>query len=287
MPEIDRVASAARAALARADLSVHDERRRTGHLRYLVARASRAGQVLVGLVTTSSAPRPALARAAALLMEEPGVVGVVWVPNDASSGAILAPGAQLLAGAASLVESIAGVTIDTFLQIHLDQAEALYARLADRAGGSSTAIDLYCGAGAIAFTLAARGASALGLERNPAAVKAAERAAERAGLAGRARFRAAPAAELPRLLADAPVDLVVVNPPRQGLDPTVRSALAARPPPCLAYVSCGPESLARDLAELAAGGLRIETVEPFDLMPGTGHVETLVIARPGPPRDRS
>jgi len=86
----------------------------------------------------------------------------------------------------------------------------------------------------------------------------------------------------------------VVNPPRQGLEPAVRAALAARPPPVLAYVSCGPASLGRDLAELAAAGLRVDSVEPFDLMPGTGHVETLVIARSeaavpgrGPAPDRS
>jgi 23S rRNA (uracil1939-C5)-methyltransferase len=292
MPEIDRVAAAARVALARTDLAVHDERRRAGHLRYVVVRASRAGQVLVGLVTTSAAPRAALERAAAALMDKDGVVGVVWVPNDATSGAILAPGARLLAGAASFSETIAGVAvdvaIDTFLQIHLDQAEALYARLADRvgAGPATTAIDLYCGIGAIAFTLAGRGARALGLERNPTAAAAASYAADRAGLADRVRFEAAPAADLPGLLGREPVDLVVVNPPRQGLDPTVRRALAEQAPQTLAYVSCGPESLARDLAELDAAGLRAHTVEPFDLMPGTGHVETLVIARSDRARDR-
>ena len=54
--------------------------------------------------------------------------------------------------------------------------------------------------------------------------------------------------------------------------------LAANPPALLAYVSCGPESLGRDLTELAAAGLHIESIEPFDLMPGTGHVETLALA---------
>ncbi|HWM87742.1 MAG TPA: 23S rRNA (uracil(1939)-C(5))-methyltransferase RlmD [Kofleriaceae bacterium] len=291
MPAIDSAAAAARAALEESRLEVHDERRRTGHLRYVVVRASRAGHVLVGLVTTSAAPRPALERVAQALLREPAVRGVVWVPNDATSGAILGPRPELLAGEPALTETVAGVAvdvaIDTFLQIHLDQAEALYSRLADRAGAGPEmrAIDLYCGVGAIAFALARRGARVLGLERNPSAAQAAGRAADRAGL-DRASFETAPAAELPRLLRD-PVDLIVVNPPRQGLDSTVRAQLAAHPPPILAYVSCGPESLGRDLAELTAAGLRIDSVEPFDLMPGTGHVETLVIARTDPARDRS
>lgn len=294
MPAIDRARAAVQAVLSATDLAVHDERRRAGHLRYAVVRASRAGRVLIGLVTTGDAPRPTLERAAAALMEQPDVAGVVWIPNDAASGAILAhDDAHLLAGAASLTETIAGVAIDvaidTFLQVDLDQAEALYARLADRAGAgrSTRAIDLYCGVGAIAFTLAARGARALGLERNPAAVRAAATAAARAGLGDAVRFEAAPAADLPRLLAGEPVDLVVVNPPRQGLDASVRAALAASPPATLAYVSCGPDSLGRDLADLAGAGLAVDTVEPFDLMPGTGHVEVLVIARSGRARDRS
>jgi 23S rRNA (uracil1939-C5)-methyltransferase len=294
IPAIDRARAAVQAALAATDLTVHDERARAGHLRYAVVRASRAGRVLVGLVTTGDAPREPLERAAAELTGQPDIDGVVWIPNDATSGAILGPGAPVvLAGAGSLTESIAGVAIDvaidTFLQVHLDQAEALYHRLADRAGvGPGTrAIDLYCGVGGIAFTLARRGATVLGLERNPAAVRAAGAAADRAGLAERARFEAAPADELTHLLGADPLDLVVVNPPRQGLDPSVRAALAARPPATMAYVSCGPDSLGRDLADLAGAGLAVESVEPFDLMPGTGHVETLVIARRDRARDRS
>jgi 23S rRNA (uracil1939-C5)-methyltransferase len=290
-----------REALAGSGMAAYDERRRTGYLRYVVIRASRSGQVLIGLVTTSGAARGALERAAVQVLGEPGVAGVVWIANDATSGAVLAPGARVLAGASSITESIAGVAvevaIDTFVQIHLDQAEAMYSRLADLAGAgpSTRAIDLYCGVGAIAFTLARRGARVLGLERNPVAVDAARRAAAGAALSDRARFEAAPAEELTRLLGgeaadlpvDGPVDLIVVNPPRQGLDPAVRAAVAARPPTLLAYVSCGPESLGRDLADLARAGLRAIAVEPFDLMPGTGHVETLVMARPDPVRDRS
>jgi 23S rRNA (uracil1939-C5)-methyltransferase len=295
MPAIDRAARAVGAVLVESGLTVYDERSRAGELRYVIVRASRAGQVLVGLVATSGTARGALERAAARIAAEPEVAGVVWVPNDATSGAILGADGhtEALAGAGSIGEAIAGVSvdvgIDTFVQIHLDQAEAMYGRLADRvgAGPDLRAIDLYCGIGAIAFTLVGRGARALGLERNPVAAAAAQMAAARAGLAERARFETAPAAELPRLLGSDPVDLIVVNPPRQGLDAAVRRALAAQPPPILAYVSCGPESLARDLAELVAAGARIESIEPFDLMPGTGHVETLVIARSDRARHRS
>jgi 23S rRNA (uracil1939-C5)-methyltransferase len=255
---------------------VHDERARAGQLRYAVVRANRAGDVLVGIVTTSDAPRDALAAAAPSI----GARGVVWLPNDATSGAILGREAHLLCGDATIPEQIDGVAvdvgIDTFLQVNLDAAEALYRRLVERAGvhPGMSALDVYCGIGPIALLLARAGADVLGVERNAASVDAARAAAAQNGIP--ARFEETPAAELPALLAARPVDVVVVNPPRQGLEESVRGALAAGPPATLVYVSCGPDSLGRDLAAL---GLRVESVEPFDLMPGTGHVETLVIAK--------
>lgn len=281
------IAGAARAAgpvLAGAGLEVYREATRTGHLRYLVARASRAGEVLLGLVTTSGAPRAALERAAGELAAAPGVRGVVWLPNDATTGAILGDEVHALAGAARIAEAIDGiaveVAIDTFLQVNLGAAEALYRRLVAHLEplAGQAAVDLYCGIGPIALMLARAGADVVGVERNPAAVAEARAAAARNRIA--ARFEDAGAAgPVPRRVGDRPVEVAVVNPPRQGLAPEVRADLAAAGPPALAYVSCGPESLGRDLAALAAAGYRVDAVEPFDLMPGTGHVETLVIAR--------
>ena len=284
-PAIGAAVPAIASALTATGLPVHDERTREGALRYVVVRASRAGDVLVGVVTTSDADRAPLERAAGDLVGQAGIRGVVQVQNDATSGAILGDRVVPLAGAPTIAETVSGVAIDvgidTFLQIHLDQAEALYQRLADRALAMPVtapvtapvqAIDLYCGVGAIAFALARRGARVLGIERNPAAIAAARAAADRAGLADRIGFQAAPADEA----ALPSADLVVVNPPRQGLTPQVRAHLLTAAPDTLAYVSCGPDSLARDLAELTTT-FRIDSVEPFDLMPGTGHIETLVL----------
>jgi 23S rRNA (uracil1939-C5)-methyltransferase len=285
-PTIAGAARAAAAALDRSGLEVYAEATRAGHLRYLVLRASRSGDVLAGIVTTSDAPRPLLDAAAAGIAQAPGVRGVLWLPNDAATGAILGAEAHALAGSPRIAESIGGiaveVAIDTFLQVNLGAAEALYQRLVGHLEPlvGRAAVDLYCGIGPIALMLARRGADVVGIERNPAAIASAREAAARNGLA--ARFDdAAAAGQVPRRVGDRPLDIAVVNPPRQGLSAELRADLAAAGPPVLAYVSCGPESLGRDLAELAAGGYRLDLVEPFDLMPGTGHVETLVIARRG------
>jgi 23S rRNA (uracil1939-C5)-methyltransferase len=278
-PAITAAASAAAAALGASGLAVHDERTRAGQLRYVVARASRAGEVLLGIVTTSDAPEGALVEIAGALL--PVARGVLWLPNDTTTGAILGDESRLLAGEPRIAESIDGIrfelAIDSFLQVNLDAAEAMYRRLAERLEplAGLTAVDLYCGIGPIALTLARRGAEVIGIERNPVAIAEARAAAARNRIA--ARFEVA-AATLPRAIGDRPLDIAVVNPPRQGLAAEVRAELAAAGPPVLAYVSCGPDSLGRDLAELASA-YRVAAIEPFDLMPGTGHVETLVIAR--------
>jgi 23S rRNA (uracil1939-C5)-methyltransferase len=74
-------------------------------------------------------------------------------------------------------------------------------------------------------------------------------------------------------------DLVVVNPPRKGLGDGARALLADLAAPTLIYVSCGPDSLGRDLSALAEHGWHPDVIEPFDLMPGTAQIETLVRLR--------
>src|SRR6185436_13228733 len=73
-----------------------------------------------------------------------------------------------------------------------------------------------------------------------------------------------------------PADVVVVNPPRKGLSATARSLLVELAAPTIIYVSCGPEALGRDLVELGQHGWEPDAIEPFDLMPGTAQVETIV-----------
>ena len=134
-PAIAAIACAAGGALDASGLAVYQEATHRGHLRYLVGRASRSGEVLLGLVTTSDAPQGGVDRAAAALAALPGVRGVVWLPNDTRSGAILGPEAHPRAGSPRIAESVGGiaveVAIDSFLQVNLTAAEALYRRLVE------------------------------------------------------------------------------------------------------------------------------------------------------------
>jgi 23S rRNA (uracil1939-C5)-methyltransferase len=286
---IDEVARAAVRLVAAARLAPFDERTRAGELRYLVVRASARGQLLVVLVAHTAAPRAALASVAQRLRgDDPRVSGVVLNVNPTQGGALFGTTDILLDGEPTLRDTVGGVTLElsarSFFQVNRLAAAKLYAEVARAAAVrvGLRAIDLYSGVGAIALTLAQRGAQVVGIEVLEDAVADARSSAVAAGLDGRARFRAGYAgAAIPQAARElGGVDVIVVNPPRKGLGPEVRAALLAAAPPGLVYVSCGPRSLASDLADLLTRGRwRVERIRPFDLMPGTPHVETVVTLR--------
>ena len=135
-------------------------------------------------------------------------------------------------------------------------------------------VDAYCGVGGIALTLARHAREVIGLESHAGAVADASAAAARNEIRN-ARFLAGDAAGALAALDRA--DVVVLNPPRKGCAPAVLAEVARLAPRAVAYLSCDPETLARDLAVLASSGHRPTAVTPFDMLPHTPHVETLVL----------
>jgi 23S rRNA (uracil1939-C5)-methyltransferase len=282
-PIIDEVASWVRGAAEAAQLIPYNETTRTGELRYVVIREA-AGDVMIALVVAAGTPRSKLESVANALANHPAVRGLVAITNDRRDGAIVPSGssAQVLLGHGHLVEELAGVKLEVgaseFLQVNRAQAQAMYTRVSELAGDmrGKRAVDLFAGLGGFGLHLARAGAEVIAVEIDRDAVAQLRRAAERAGLAlttiaGDAK------AELAGQLGKP--DLVVVNPPRKGLSDSTRDLLVALAPPMIIYVSCGPESLARDLGVLRGHGYAPDAIEPFDLMPGTAQVETIVRLR--------
>ncbi len=297
-PLIDELRGRTLDAASAAGLAPWDERARTGHLRYVIIRASRTDQALVILVVRSATPAALLAAIAAALLSDPRVAGVLRLDNDRDDGGLLASPPTVLAGAATIPDTLSGVPIDLgateFAQVNPAQADAIYARVAALAdlGPSSTAADVYAGLGGITFALARSGAHVISIERDPDAVSALRTAGDRFRgsntAESQAEFQPSDDADLrpmnlSPIVADArtlaeirTVDAVVVNPPRKGLSPEVVEAIGRGSATRLIYVSCGPESLGRDVAKLVAQGWVLEVVDPFDLMPGTAQIETVV-----------
>jgi 23S rRNA (uracil1939-C5)-methyltransferase len=280
-PIIDEVASWVRGAAMRAQLVAYDESKRTGELRYAILREF-AGDVMIVLVVASAAQRAKLESLANALSKHTAVRGIVAITNDRRDGAIVPSGsaARVLLGHGHFVETFAGVPVEVgaaeFLQVNRAQAAAMYARVAELAQPAQTAVDLFAGLGGIGLHLARAGTRVVAVEVDRDAVAQLRRAADHAelplvALAGDA---AALAPSVREALGDRP-DVAIVNPPRKGLAGALPLVVELAAPK-LVYVSCGPESLGRDLIELAAAGYRARTIEPFDLMPGTGQVETVV-----------
>src|SRR5262249_16471616 len=144
----------------------------------------------------------------------------------------------------------------------------LVAELVDDVG-STQVVDLFAGLGGFGLYLARAGASVTAVEIDRDAIAQLRRGAERAGLA--VKTIAADANVELRTQLGTP-DIVVVNPPRKGLAESTRQLVVELAPLTIIYVSCGPESLGRDLAALANEGWRADAIEPFDLMPGTAQV---------------
>lgn len=196
------------------------------------------------------------------------VDGLVAIWHRPPGGAL-----DLVAGRESVVETWADEEVElsgaVFLQVNREAAALLEAHVLELAGdvAGKRVVDAYCGIGLHARRLARRGAEVVGIELDDLAV----RAARQAGIEG-ARFEAGRVEEL--LPAELPADLVIVNPPRGGLDPAVPEALLASSPPRILYISCDPATLARDLARLTPR-YRLASVRCFDLFPQTSHVETV------------
>ena len=281
---LGKLADEVRTALDATGLPPWDERKERGALAHVVLRRTDAGKLLVVIVVRPRTSRAPLAVAAATLAKRrPALVGVVLHTSAARGGAIFDPAGtdDVLHGVATVEDRVGDVALAlsarSFFQINRAQAGRLYARVATLAAGARGAVDLYGGVGGIALTLARAGIPVVGVETLADATADATRSAAAQALSAQARFVTADAAAgLADAAASLPaLDVVVVNPPRKGLAPAVAAAVLAAAPRRLIYVSCGPESLARDLATLAQGGYDLAGVEPYDLLPGTPHVETL------------
>lgn len=189
-------------------------------------------------------------------------------------------------GASAGAELRVRISARSFLQVNREVASRIYADVATAlpASAGETILDLYCGVGALGRTvLAARAAARLiGIESNPSAVADAEHSARQAGLsADQARFVCgAVEAVLPELFPAGllrPPLLVLLNPPRRGCTDAVLQQVVSLAPRAIGYVSCNPQSLARDLGHLLAAGYKLRRVTPYDMHPGTPHIETVAL----------
>ncbi len=259
---------------------------RSGLLRHIVVRVGRAtGEQLVTLVVTD-ARDPRVSRLTAALADaaQPPDGLHVNVLRGRSSY-LFGPETRKIRGHSWLREQVAGLSFlvgpTAFFQTNVSAAETLVRLVLDAVpAGGDHVLDLYAGTGLFALPLARRGHRVLGIEEYPAAVESGRRSQRLNAIDGRdCRLVCSRAEDLPAVRAQA----VVLDPPRRGCAERVLRKLAREvQPEVLVYVSCDPESLARDLRTWfgclprRGPGYRIATVQPLDMFPHTPHLETVV-----------
>lgn len=253
-----------------------------GLIRHLVIRVNRKGESMV-TVAANGGTLPHVRELTDALVPL-GTVSLWLNENRADTNVILSEKYHLIYGKETLTDTLCGLKFElspaSFFQVNPQQTEKLYGTAVDFAAlkPSDLLCDVYCGAGTITLTMARHCREAVGIEIVPAAVENAKQNAISNGV-GNVSFRAGKAEELlPRMVADGlRPDVIVVDPPRKGLDPAVIHAMVQAGPDRLVYVSCNPATLARDAGLLREERYLVRRVQPVDMFCWTSGVETVCL----------
>jgi tRNA/tmRNA/rRNA uracil-C5-methylase (TrmA/RlmC/RlmD family) len=282
-PLLNEAAHEIKQAIRETGVEPYADRPHRGALRYVQLALERASQrVQVVLVGCGETPE-VLGALPGAVAERLGsrLQGLFFNAQPERSNAILGPRTIHLAGEASLCERLGGVEVffppAAFGQSHLPLFERAVERIHALVAPGQRIAELYCGVGAIGLGLLGRSAQVRFNERSVAGLEGLARSLDARPEAERRRAKRFAGAAGERLDTLEGADLVIVDPPRRGLDARLREALVSSPPGRLIYLACGLDALLADLESLRGkGGLQLEGIEVFDFFPWTEHVETLV-----------
>lgn len=289
-PALGNIVVAVLEEAAALGIAPYDESDGSGELRYVVARHGawqrRAQLVLVTALADTEKMRTLGKRVAGRCRE---LGGILHNHNPDPGNVILGRRWSTLRPPAEIVERVGFLKLQvspgSFLQPNPWTARRIYETVLDRAGvgPDDLAVDLFCGIGPLSLYLATRARQVIGVEEAPSAIRDARQNQRRNALYN-VRFEEGRVDEaLPRVRAEHPrADVVTLNPTRKGASLEALREVAALGPRRIVYISCDPESLARDLARLDALGYATDRVSPFDMLPQTDHVEVVaeLSARP-------
>ncbi len=266
-------------------ITVYDERNGTGFLRHvLVRRGFSTGEVMVVLVATTDRFPTKKPFVSELLSRHPEITTLVLNVNPKDTNLVLGDRETVLYGRGWIEDELCGLTFrispGSFYQINPVQTEILYRTAISWAelDGGSTVIDAYCGIGTIGLAAASGAGQVIGVELNRSAVKDAVSNARHNGITN-SRFYAGDAGEFMRAMAEdgMKADVVFMDPPRAGSSKTFIDSVAVLQPEKVVYISCNPETQARDLRFFTEKGYRVRRIRPVDMFPWTNHVETVVL----------
>lgn len=270
-------------------IRAYNEESGRGVLRHVYLRiAEKTGEIMVCLVINSDGLDPAEKFAREVVEKFPDVASVMLNVNKRNTNVILGEKFICIGGRDYIIDELCGlkfkISAGSFYQVNREGAELLYGLARERAGltGKEILADLYCGAGTIGLSMARNVSRLVGVEIVDEAVACAKENAALNGIEN-AYFFCGDASDTRGLLANAKdtlgdfcPDAVVIDPPRKGTTEELIDYLDSLGVDKVVYVSCNPDTLARDCKWFADRGYSIGEVTPVDLFPGTGHVESVV-----------
>ncbi len=283
----DKIIVAVRKLLPSFKLTTYNEDTRKGFLRHiLVKRGFATNQIMLVLVTGTPVFPSKNNFVKAILKQFPEITTIVHNINPYNTNLVLGDVQKVLYGKGYIEDILCGckfrISPKSFYQINPVQTEVLYNKAMEYADlkGKETVLDTYCGIGTIGIVAAKRGAGqVVGVELNPDAVRDAIVNAKANNLSN-IRFFKGDAGEFMYEVADEDEkpDVVFMDPPRAGSDTKFLDSLIKMSPKTVVYVSCNPETLARDIDYLSKNSdYKVQKIQPVDMFPHTAHIETVVL----------
>lgn len=281
----DEIIGSVRGLLKSFKIKVYDEDTDYGLLRHVMVRTGYvSGQIMVVLVVRSPIFPSKNNFAKALVKLHPEISTIVLNVNERRTSMVLGDRNITIYGKGYIEDTLCGCTFrlspTSFYQINPVQTERLYktAMMLARLNKRNVVIDAYCGIGTIGMVAAKTVKEVIGIELNAEAVRDANANAKRNKM-DNIRFVQGDAGKFMEGMADREenVDVVFMDPPRSGSDEAFLKSLLILSPQKIVYISCNPETQARDLKVLCKKDYRVEAIQPVDMFPFTKHCESIVL----------
>lgn len=266
-------------------MKTYDEDTGYGLLRHVLIRTGKqTGQIMVVLVLGSPILPSKNNFVKALISKHPEISTIVVNVNNKNTSMVLGEKEQVIYGKGYIEDVLCGkvfkISPKSFYQVNPVQTEKLYKTAIAYAGltGKETILDAYCGIGTIGMIASEHAKRVIGVELNSDAVKDAVNNAKRNQIKNMEIYNKDAGQFMVQLAQQKEkIDVVFMDPPRAGSDEAFLSSVVICNPAKVVYISCNPETLARDLKYLTGHGYKVKKMQGVDMFPNTGHVETVAL----------
>nr|WP_300006165.1 23S rRNA (uracil(1939)-C(5))-methyltransferase RlmD [Tissierella sp.] len=284
-PIADKIIISIKRIMKKYKMEPYNEDTGEGFLRHVLIRTGfTTGEVMVVLVTSHHEFKGKQNFVKILRKNHPEIATMVLNVNNRNTSMILGDTESNMYGRGFIEDIICGmkfrISSKSFYQINPQQAAVLYSKAIEMANfnGSEKIIDAYSGVGTISLIVSKNVKEVIGVEINNDGVRDAIRNAKNNNI-DNVYFHRADAGEFMVELAsrNEKVDAVIMNPPRAGSDEAFLSSTCLLDPEKIIYISCNPETLARDLEYLVKKGYKVKKMQPVDMFPQTNHVECIAL----------